>query len=327
MRKNINYNNIFNNVEISIPKSIKGDINEVKDIKLGRIYVPKSIRIKHNKENGINKKLESKEEEKRENNYLIKKNTIEDIQDEIVTQRPELNQKFKYNISTKESDLIYIPDNENYGTNDKDLKQLIDLMNEPTTKDFGYTNVINEKKCKVYKRLVEGIPVILIKAFAHLPYNKDVVFEAIANLNIRKQWDSVFSELRVVNHEGENGAEILYMIIKSPVFVVKNRDFVQQRKIWRNFPTTKSHMLHFISIDSPDCPETKKCIRAETVISGYYMQDDPEEPGHSLLGVLSQTDIKGDIPVFLVNKFAPKSSKSWISSLKKGCEIVLKNNK
>jgi len=292
MRKNINYNNIFNNVEISIPKSIKGDINEVKDIKLGRIYVPKSIRIKHNKENGINKKLESKEEEK----PLIKKNTIEDIQDEIVTQRPEINQKFKYNISTKESDLIYIPDNENYGTNDKDLKQLIDLMNEPTTKDFGYTNVINEKKCKVYKRLVEGIPVILIKAFAHLPYNKDVVFEAIANLNIRKQWDSVFSELRVVNHEGENGAEILYMIIKSPVF-------------------------------SPDCPETKKCIRAETVISGYYMQDDPEEPGHSLLGVLSQTDIKGDIPVFLVNKFAPKSSKSWISSLKKGCEIVLKNNK
>jgi hypothetical protein len=52
-------------------------------------------------------------------------------------------------------------------TNDKDLKQ-IDLMNEPNTKDFGYTNVINEKKYKVYKRLVEGIPVILIKAFAYI---------------------------------------------------------------------------------------------------------------------------------------------------------------
>ena len=322
MRKNINYNNIFNNIEISIPKSIKGDINELKDIKIGRIYVPKSLRIKHNNGNEINKKFEINDKKP-----LIKANTIEDIQDEIATQKPENNQEFKYCITTKESDLIYIPDNENYKTNDKDLKQLIDLMNEPTTKDFGYSNVINEKKCKVYKRLVEGIPVILIKAMAKLPYNKDVVFEAIANLNIRKQWDSVFSELRVVNHEGENGAEILYMIIKSPVLLVKNRDFVQQRKIWRNFPTTKSHMLHFISIDSPECPINKKCIRAETVISGYYMQDDPEEPGHTLLGVLSQTDIKGDIPVFLVNKFAPKSSKSWINSLTKGCEIVLKNNK
>ena len=322
MRTKINYNNIFNNIEISIPKSIKGDINEVKDIKIGRIYVPKSIKNKHNNGNEINKKFENNDKK-----LLIKANTIEDIQDEIATQKPENNQEFKYCITTKESDLIYIPDNENYKTNDKDLKQLIDLMNEPTTKDFGYTNVINEKKCKVYKRLVEGIPVILIKAMAKLPYNKDVVFEAIANLNIRKQWDSVFSELRVVNHEGENGAEILYMIIKSPVLLVKNRDFVQQRKIWRNFPTTKSHMLHFISIDSPECPINKKCIRAETVISGYYMQDDPDEPGHTLLGVLSQTDIKGDIPVFLVNKFAPKSSKSWINSLTKGCEIVLKNNK
>ena len=322
MRKNINYNNIFNNIEISIPKSIKGDINEVKDIKIGRIYVPKSIKNKHNNGNEINKKFENNDKK-----LLIKANTIEDIQDEIATQKPENKEEFKYCITTKESDFIYIPDNENYKTNDKDLKQLIDLMNEPTTKDFGYTNVINEKKCKVYKRLVEGIPVILIKAMAKLPYNKDVVFEAIANLNIRKQWDSVFSELRVVNHEGENGAEILYMIIKSPVLLVKNRDFVQQRKIWRNFPTTKSHMLHFISIDSPECPINKKCIRAETVISGYYMQDDPDEPGHTLLGVLSQTDIKGDIPVFLVNKFAPKSSKNWINSLTKGCEIVLKNNK
>ena len=322
MRKNINYNKIFNNIEISIPKSIKGDINEIKDIKIGRIYAPKSIRFKNKKPNEISKKFEDKKEEK----HLIKTKSLEDIQDEIDTQRPEVKQEFKYCISTKASDLIYIPDNENYKTNDKDLKQLIDLMNEPTTKEFGYTNVINEKKCKVYKRLVEGIPVILIKAIANLPYSKDVVFEAIANLNIRKQWDSVFSELRVVNHEGENGAEILYMILKSPVFVVKNRDFVQQRKIWRNFPTTKSHMLHFISIDSPACPENKKCIRAETVISGYYMQDDPEDPGHTLLGVLSQTDIKGDIPVFLVNKFAPKSSKSWIKSLHKGCEMVLKGS-
>ncbi len=321
MKKNINYNKIFNNIEISIPKSIKGDINEVKDIKIGRIYVPKTLRIRHNNGNDITKKLESKEKQP-----LIKKKSIDNVTDEINTQRPEIKEEFKYCISTKKNDLIYIPDNENYRTNDKDLKQLIDLLNEPTTKDFGYTNVINEKKCKVYKRLVEGIPVILIKALAHLPYSKDVVFEAIANLDIRKQWDSVFSELRVVNHNGENGAEILYMIIKSPVFVVKNRDFVQQRKIWRNFPTTKSHMLHFISIDTPDCPVNKKCIRAETVISGYYMQDDPEEPEHTLLGVLSQTDIKGDIPVFLVNKFAPKSSKSWITSLKKGCEIVLKLN-
>ena len=199
-------------------------------------------------------------------------------------------------------------------------------MNESPTKEFGYSNVIDENNCKVYKKIVDGIQVILIKCLAKIPYNKDVVFEAIANLNIRKQWDSVFSELRVVNYDGENGAEILYMIIKSPVFIVSDREFVQQRKIWRNFPTSKSHMLHFISVDSPECPENKKCVRAETIVSGYFIEDDPDEPGHSIIGVLSQTDVKGNLPIFLVNKFAPKSSKNWIKSLHKGCKIVLSNN-
>ena len=68
----------------------------------------------------------------------------------------------------------------------------------------------------------------------------------------------------------------------------------------------------------------KKNVRAETVISGYYMQDDPEEPDSCILGVLSQTDLKGNIPHVLVNQFAPKSSKNWVKSLYKGCDIVLK---
>lgn len=66
--------------------------------------------------------------------------------------------------------------------------------------------------------MVKDYPVILIKCLAQIPYSKDVVFEAIANLEIRKKWDSVFSELRVVNHEGEKGAEILFMIVKSLYF-------------------------------------------------------------------------------------------------------------
>ena len=318
MKRKINYSLIFNNIKISIPKSIKGDIFEIKDIKIrkNKLFVPKSS----NTSLIIKNKLNSSSIQK----SFIKSNS-NDNADEINTQRP--NQKFKYCINTMPNNLIYIPGiNNGYYTNDKDLKQLIDLMNEPTTKDFGYTNVIDEKNCRVYKRHVEDTPVILIKCIAKLPYNKDVIFEAIANLNIRKQWDSVFSELRVVNYEGENGAEILYMIIKSPVFIVTDRDFVQQRKIWKNFPTEKSHMLHFISIDSPSCPINKKCIRAETIISGYYIQDDPDEPGNSILVVLSQTDIKGNIPVFLVNKFAPKSSRGWVKSLYKGCKIVLEKN-
>ena len=315
--KNI-YINFFNNIKFSKPRTIKGDDNEIKEIKIliNKLYIPT---IKYHNEDM--KKIP----------LYKNKNSIIDLFsnskiDETNTQLLTNIESFKYIIYTSPNNFIYIPESSEYHTNDKDLKQLIDLMNEPMTKNFGYSNVIDEKNCKIYKRMVEGIPVILIKCIAKLPFSKDVVFEAIANLNIRRKWDSVFSELKVVNNEGENGAEILYMVIKSPVFIVSDREFVQQRKMWKNFPTNNSHILHFISLDNPSCPKNKKYIRAETIISGYYMKDYPDEPGHSILGVLSQTDLKGNVPHFLVNKFAPRSSKGWIKSLIKGCKIVLENN-
>ena len=322
MKKKINYNDIFSNAKISIPKRIKGDIYSLREINIqkNKLFNPNNLIVQSRNMNKLNKSYIQKYMDKSKSNY-------NDNTEDISTTLPiAATQQYKYVICTQPNNLIYIPNHNKYYTNDKDLKQLVDLMNESPTKEFGYSNVIDENKCKVYKKIVDGIQVILIKCLAKIPYNKDVVFEAIANLNIRKQWDSVFSELRVVNYNGENGAEILYMIIKSPVFIVSDREFVQQRKIWRNFPTSKSHMLHFISVDSPECPENKKCVRAETIVSGYFIEDDPDEPGHSIIGVLSQTDVKGNLPIFLVNKFAPKSSKNWIKSLHKGCKIVLANN-
>jgi hypothetical protein len=196
-------------------------------------------------------------------------------------------------------------------------------MNEKPTKENGYHNVVEEQNIHIFKRMIPGFDVILIKSICTIPYNKDIIFEAIANLEIRKKWDSVFSELKVVNHNGENGAGILYMIIKSPSFLVSDRDFVQQRKIWKEFPTKNSHILHFISVESPDCPHHKKYVRAETIISGYFIEDIPNQPNKSTLGIISQTDIKGRIPHWLVNKVAPKASKGWVVSLLKGCKMVL----
>ncbi len=313
MLDNKSYGLIFNESNESIPKSIKGDYNGIHEIKISRekIYIPKNV--KEQTLNVIEQNINEEGEDKTGNHNI--ENLIQENKEET----------YKYCITNDQNNLINFPDNKDYYTNDQDLKKLIDLFNEPTTKQYGYSNVIDETNCKVYKRMVEGFPVILIKCLANMPYSKDVVFEAIANLEIRKQWDSVFSELRVVNHEGENGAEILFMIVKSPVFFISNREFVQQRKMWKNFPTNKSHILHFISVENHDCPPSKKNVRAETIISGYYMQDDPNNPEHSILGVLSQTDLKGNIPHVLVNKFAPKSSKNWVKSLYKGCQIVLNN--
>ena len=202
MKNKINYSDCFN-IYFSIPKSIKGDDFCIKEIKIckNKLYSPKSNKITLSDMNKLNNL-------KKQNSLIdSKSNSNNDNAEEINTRCLVLPDTFKYIIYTNPNSLISFPNSYEYHTNDKDLKLLIDLMNEPTTKEFGYSNVVDDKNCKVYKRMVEGFPVILIKCIADIPYDKDTVFEAIANLDIRKQWDSVFSELRVVNYEGENGAE------------------------------------------------------------------------------------------------------------------------
>ena len=208
MLDDINYELIFNESIESIPSNIKGDYKSIHEIKISRdkLYVPK-----HHIEQTLNVHEQNTDEEEQNKNGNI---------NNLNTTKKNLEENYKYCITNDPNNLINFEDKGDYYTNDQDLKKLIDLFNEPNTKEYGYSNVIDEKNCQVFKRMVEGYPVILIKCLAKMPYNKDVVFEAISNLDIRKQWDSVFSELKVVNHEGENGAEILFMIIKSPVFTL-----------------------------------------------------------------------------------------------------------
>lgn len=329
MNKKFGFENIFKIKKINYLKPLIGDKAFLHEIKLtNNLFNEVKKFEKKMTYNNIN--LISKKEDKKEKFPIIKEEDISSnhLKSDMkqIVQKKELQKReeenYKYFIKTNKNSFIYI-DNQNYGTNDKDLKNLIDLMNESPKKELGYSKVIDEKSCQVYKKQSEKVDVILVKCYANIPYNKDIIFEAITNLEIRMKWDTSFSELRIVNHDGENGAEILYMIVKSPSMFVDDRDFVQQRKIWKEFPTKNSHVLHFKSIDSPSCPKKKGVVRAETKISGYYIQDDPKKPGNSIFGSLSQTDIGGNIPTFLVNQFGPKSSKGWLKNLSKGCKLVL----
>lgn len=286
----------------------------------------KSVNENNSNTNATNHTKSPKDREPFIQEQIINKNEelkIEETKIEPKIEEPKTEEHppkiYKYYLKSTAKSLIQLEDG--FGTDDGDLKHLIELMNDEPTKEKGYKEVVNEKNSRIYKKLFPGCDIILIKSICSIPYPKEIIYEAIANISIRKSWDSVFSELKVVANDGENGAEILYMTLKSPAFV-SDRDFVQQRKIWKNFPNDKSHILHFKSVNHPKCPRNKKYVRAETIISGYYIQDKGNGKD-SILGIISQTDVRGAIPIWLVNKVAPKASKGWVSSLLKGCQMVV----
>ena len=106
---------------------------------------------------------------------------------------------------------------------------------------------------------------------------------------------------------------------------VTARDFVQKRKIWKDFPESSSHILHFKSVDHPLCPVKPKFVRAETLISGYFIKTINVFPPRTLISIISQTNIKGMIPAWLVNQVAKSAPKEWLDNLTKGCEKVRAN--
>ena len=108
---------------------------------------------------------------------------------------------------------------------------------------------------------------------------------------------------------------------------VADRDFVQKRKIWQDFPDKNSVIIHFKSVEHKLAPEFKKFVRAETIISGYYIQTVSLNPPVILLSIVSQTDIKGNIPNKLVNMVSQKAPKEWVNNLIKGCERIRANKK
>lgn len=104
--------------------------------------------------------------------------------------------------------------------------------------------------------------------------------------------------------------------------LISDRDFVQQRKVWKNTPFPHSHIIHFKSVEVPECPHYKGIVRAHTYISGYYIQKVSDSPLESKLIIVAQNDIKGSIPKFIVNSVAAKAPRQWVENLKEGCKRV-----
>lgn len=66
-------------------------------------------------------------------------------------------------------------------------------------------------------------------------------------------------------------------------------------------------------------------MRANTIISGYYISSNAEDQSKSIIRTISQTDLGGNIPVKSVTGFTSKAPKEWILKLKKGLENIRKN--
>lgn len=174
-----------------------------------------------------------------------------------------------------------------------------------------YKLVLKKGKTRIYKKMKEGSPVILLRTHTTLDYSAEKMFHLLYNLDERSKWDKVFS-MKIVKIIDEK-TDIIYGYVKGPPFI-SDRDFVQKRVTFKGYQGI-DFVIGFEHFESEEFPKIKKAIRAETIISGYVIRKVSKDKTD--ISLIAQTDIKGVIPKYIFNKLSQKAPLDWIKKFEK----------
>ncbi|OMJ68227.1 hypothetical protein SteCoe_34391 [Stentor coeruleus] len=197
------------------------------------------------------------------------------------------------------------------------FEEFATLMAEDVTE--GWDVVKDTPDLKVYKKITESSPVAIIKATIIVQNTTadDALF-AIWDGEFRREWDDVLQDFKVIEKYSET-SDVIYFYAASPVpTIVSNREFVQYRKYRKD---GKGILIVYWSADKEDLPIPEGWVRANTIISGYYIK--PIENGVEMY-FISQNDVRGKIPPKLINAVAPTKAMEWSKKFKKACALLKK---
>ncbi|XP_050310632.1 START domain-containing protein 10-like isoform X2 [Anthonomus grandis grandis] len=138
------------------------------------------------------------------------------------------------------------------------------------------------------------------------------MFDVLHDPDYRKEWDEhmlISTEIGYLNPNNDVG----YYALSCPA-PLKNRDFVLQRS-WLDMGEEKLIINH--SVHHKNYAPRKGFIRAISFMTGFVIRGRKEG---CFLGYISQTDPKGRLPSWIVNKVTQKLAPKVVKTLKKAVE-------
>ena len=155
----------------------------------------------------------------------------------------------------------------NIVANDKDEKLALEFLlmdkakweikeNKDDIKlSYGWVNMENPLNHKKEEKICFCLDVNFKKPI-------QTVFNYLNDLNLRKNFDSLYSEAKLISSQTGNPEIYEYYLLLKMGFVFSNRDFVIQRKVWKDYNGKKDHyLIHIISKVHKDYPEVSNPVR------------------------------------------------------------------
>ncbi|XP_077984281.1 START domain-containing protein 10-like [Glandiceps talaboti] len=153
----------------------------------------------------------------------------------------------------------------------------------------------------------------MFKVYRNFPdIQAETMYDVLHDPDYRKHWDKAMvegKELCMINPNNDIG----YYALKCPS-PIKNRDFVMQRS-W--LETSTEYIIFNHSVCHKDLQPKKGFVRADTYITGYLIR--PKGKGCEMTYV-SQSDPKGSLPAWLINKVTQLVAPKIMQRVYKACQ-------
>jgi len=197
-------------------------------------------------------------------------------------------------------------------------KQNFDDFRAAVDSDTNWNVVLDKPDIKVWDQAVPNEAINNVKMWAHLKdIPASVVYDVIHDPDYRLEWDNNMAEgYNIEQLDPYN--DVGYYAGKSPFFIVSGRDFCNERSWWVNKDKTEYIIINH-SVLHPKCPEKKGFVRAWSHRTGYVIRVDPNDPNSTILYYMTRTDMKGTIPIWIVNTVMKTFAPNLIDNLKKVC--------
>jgi len=182
-----------------------------------------------------------------------------------------------------------------------------DAFEKSCHSDEGWSICFEDGTTKVWDQKSDKSAINVVKLFAVFSdVDADTLYDTLHDPDYRSVWDEHMVE--GYNIEQLNATnDIGYYSAKSPGIGISNRDFLNQR-MWRISSDGNRYIIMNHTVEHPKCPEKKGFVRACSIRTGYLVEKN--DTAGCKITYLTQTDPKGWIPAWLVNKvtktFAPK---------------------
>ncbi|GAB1605056.1 START domain-containing protein 10-like isoform X1 [Argonauta hians] len=192
---------------------------------------------------------------------------------------------------------------------DEDFKKLKNLCED----DDGWKLEYHKNNTFTWTKHNEICHFKLVRVRSKFDVAASVLYDVVHDPQYRKVWDRAMIQAYDICALNPNN-DIGYYAVRCPS-PLKNRDFVTLRS-WLATSTEYYIMNH--SVNHILCPPYKDYIRAISYLTGYYIV--PAGQSSCVLTYVSQSDPRGQLPSWAVNKATQILAPKVVNRMKEACK-------